>query len=843
MQSVDGIFNDLFMKVFENGPVCIFLWENITGEWPVVKVTPNVERITGWSVDEFLRNDVKYADLIHQDDIEWVEEVEDAWKRKKNSEGNHMDYRIVDKSGKTRFVSEYTQNIFGADGEITHLMGYVVDVTDQRFMEEARDTAEAAKDELDRTLRILDVSEAGILMHKDDAISYTNVSLADMLEVPLELVQAGGSLLKLQQHCSDRGDFGEGVSGEAIITAARERNRTGKKYRTRRNLPSGRIIEAIIVPGGDGISIATYNEITDLVEAQAKAEAAERAKSEFLANMSHEIRTPMNGVMGMAELLAKTELDAKQAMFTDIIVKSGSSLLTIINDILDFSKIDAGQMELDPRPFQMTEAIEDVATLVSARVSEKDLELAVRVQPDLPEMFVGDGGRLRQIVTNLLGNAVKFTEKGHIVVDVAGETTTLDDAVDENGNVVPREVSRLHFRIEDTGIGIPEEKQRTIFEKFSQVDTSASRKHEGTGLGLSISAALVKLMGGEIGVESVPNRGSTFWFTIELPVHPGGRRKKTVPVDVTGAKVLIVDDNRVNRSILSEQMASWKFDAAACSSGSKALELMRAAVERGVEIDIVILDYHMPDMNGGDVARAMRADAALAGIPILMLTSVDQTEEGKLFSSLSIQGHLTKPARSSTLLDMMVQILHDHRDRGGAFLATVREEAAKPACNPATNSAVSDKPLPVDATTSDTAFETGGEHVDIVVCEDNEINKVVFTQVLQATGYTFRIADNGLDGVALYKSCKPRVILMDVSMPVMNGFEATQAIREIEADTGRRVPIIGVTAHAIKGDMERCLDAGMDDYLAKPISPDKLEEKVVKWLREIDGSRCSASRL
>ena len=319
--SADITFDEFFMKVFDDGPVCIFMWENVTGEWPVIKVTPNVERITGWSIDEFLQGDVQYADLIHKDDIGWVEEVEDAWKAKKNTDGNHMDYRIVDRSGKVRFVSEYTRNVFDSDGEISHLIGYVVDITHQRFLEEARD----------------------------------------------------------------------------------------------------------------------------------KAESAERAKSEFLANMSHEIRTPMNGVMGMAELLAKTDLDSKQSMFTDIIMKSGTSLLTIINDILDFSKIDAGQMELDPAPFRLADAIEDVATLVSTNVAEKALELVVRISPNLPEMYVGDVGRLRQIVTNLMGNAVKFTDDGHIMIDVSGESCTVE-SVNEDGNAAPVDATKLHA----SGLRTPE---------------------------------------------------------------------------------------------------------------------------------------------------------------------------------------------------------------------------------------------------------------------------------------------------------------------------------------------------------------------------------------------------
>ena len=660
-----------------------------------------------------------------------------------------------------------------------------------------------------------------------------------------------------------------------------------------------------------------------------RAELADRAKSEFLANMSHEIRTPMNGVMGMAELLLKTELDQKQKTFADIIVKSGAALLTIINDILDFSKIDAGQMELDPAPFKIGEAIEDVATLVSSKVAEKDLELVVRIDPQLPEMFVGDVGRIRQIVTNLMGNAVKFTEEGHVFIDVSGTV--------ENGN------ANLKIAIEDTGIGIPEEKARRVFEKFSQVDESATRKHEGTGLGLAISSSLVELMGGKIGVHSELNKGSTFWFEISLPVHGNPARKKHVPVDVSGARVLIIDDNQVNRSILLENMQAWKFDSAAAASGPEGLAVMRAMASQDIQLDCVILDYHMPAMNGGEVAMAIRSDASISDVPVIMLTSVDQTEDGQNFSSLGIQGHLVKPARSSLLLETIIRVLQDARDesnetREGVAMvraignkkiddAGLRDEqgklrnvAAKPAVAPPVAPpveapslsldevpALKDAPQPEQApeptstpviaerselplssrpsegaegaagpesanpageidsvlaasalraaSSSSTAgaadgsagSETGvqsedgmrnlapvtsSQAIDVLVAEDNEVNQIVFRQILQGTGYNFLIANNGKEAVELYEKHNPKIICMDVSMPVMNGHEATMEIRAREKENGRKTPIIGVTAHAIKGDMEKCFDAGMDDYLSKPVSPDKFEKKIKNWIQE-----------
>lgn len=574
-------------------------------------------------------------------------------------------------------------------------------------------------------------------------------------------------------------------------------------------------------------------QISELRASRKEVQNADRAKSEFLANMSHEIRTPMNGVMGMAELLTKTELDAKQRTFTDIIVKSGASLLTIINDILDFSKIDAGQMELDNAPFKLAEAIEDVATLVSSRVAEKDLELIVRVDPSLPSHLVGDVGRIRQIVTNLMGNAVKFTENGHVFVDVSGaELSGVKDS--EN-----RPIYALKFKIEDTGVGIPEEKCARVFDKFSQVDASATRKHEGTGLGLAISSSLVELMGGHIGVESEVNVGSTFWFTLELACHAVENKGRKMNMDISNARVLIIDDNENNRFIMSEMMTAWNFDSAAAVDGNEGIAVLKAAKQQGVNVDAVILDYHMPHMNGGDVVEAMRADPDLAEVPVVMLTSVEFTEEGKTFSSLGVQGHLTKPARSSLLLETLVQVITDDRAKRSedenSFVAGIKHAQNIGGQKPSKTESKITEPKP--STTQVVSQETtkdGG--LEILVCEDNEVNQIVFTQTLQEAGYDFKIASNGKMGIDYFKVYKPKLILMDVSMPEVNGLDATKAIRELEEGTDTHTPIIGVTAHAIKGDMERCIDAGMDDYLPKPISPDILVEKIGLLLNKSDKS-------
>ena len=551
----------------------------------------------------------------------------------------------------------------------------------------------------------------------------------------------------------------------------------------------------------------SLREARDSVEAaRVRAETADRAKSEFLANMSHEIRTPMNGVLGMAELLARTDLDHRQSMFVDVIVKSGNALLTIINDILDFSKIDAGQLVLDNAPFQLAEAIEDIATLVSTRVAEKDLELIVRVDPTLPLSVVGDVGRFRQVATNLVGNAVKFTERGHVLIDVSGE--------------VRDEVLEVMVRVEDTGIGIPPEKLSAVFEKFAQVDSSSTRRHEGTGLGLAIASRLVEMMGGEMGVESEFGRGSTFWFSARLPVDEGAERVRPVPVDVSGARILAIDDNPINRQILTEQLRNWGFDCAAAESGLLGLAFLERAAELGATVDCIILDYQMPDLNGEEVARRIRLNPATADVPIVLLTSVDQIETSRMAVECGICAQLNKPARSSALLETVVSVLQmSHARRRGGEGPSIA--AVTPMRKPAAVQEELRAPV---------AAPRAPGTVDVLVAEDNEVNQLVFSQILDGLGVSYRIASNGRTAVELHRTVKPRVILMDVSMPEMSGLDATRAIREREKDTGVRTPIIGVTAHALKGDKERCLEAGMDDYLSKPISPKALMEKLRRWL-------------
>lgn len=724
---------------------------------------------------------------------------------------------VTHRDGTVRQLMTRKSRLVATDGSV-HLVGSSTDITDVKAREKALEES-MRENEVFRSL--IDNVPVSIYAKRSDLRQfYVNKGWCDLTGLSRE--DAIGK--------TDIEIFGE--DGEAFVAGDLAVLRTGDTQEIEETvrLADGSVRHqfarkgAMIASDGSLYLIGSTTDITELKmreaelsEARQRAVLADRAKSEFLANMSHEIRTPMNGVLGMAELLAKSNLDPKQKTFTDIIVKSGNALLTIINDILDFSKIDAGQMVLDPAPFNLAEAIEDVATLVSTRAKEKDLELIVRVEPRLESLFIGDVGRIRQIVTNLLGNAVKFTDEGHVLVDVTGERVPTG--------------TRLTISVTDTGIGIPEQKLKLVFEKFSQVDTSSTRRHEGTGLGLAITSRLVELMGGEIGVESAEGKGSTFWFTVTLPRAGQQNGQRIMPVDVTGARVLIVDDNAVNRAILTEQMTSWTFDSCAAESGAEGLKVLIAAAAYGVPVDCVVLDYQMPEMSGAEMARIVRNTEGLAETPIIMLTSVDQSLANTSYRDLGIDAQLIKPARSSVLLETLVATIQRHRhtaDGPVQQLAAERFDAPqRPPLAPSEQRAQLQPPavrprLP--------ATGGGGHRLDILVAEDNEVNQMVFTQILGETGYGFEIVGNGRKALDAFGKLNPCMILMDVSMPEMSGLEATAEIRRLEQETGTHVPIVGVTAHALKGDRERCLEAGMDDYLPKPISPKALLEKVERWL-------------
>lgn len=576
-------------------------------------------------------------------------------------------------------------------------------------------------------------------------------------------------------------------------------------------LPDNRFILRRASPIAEGGQIVIMTDVTEIRTAQNRAEAAEKAKSEFLANMSHEIRTPMNGIIGMTELLTMTPLNDRQSHFVETISRSGNALMTIINDILDFSKLEAGQAKLDPAPFVLREAIEDVTTLISSAAAEKGIDLLIRVQPELPATFVGDVGRLRQVLTNLVGNAVKFTHFGHVLVDVSGR--------------VSDGVGRLSIRVEDTGIGIPEDQIEHVFEKFKQVDGTTTREYEGTGLGLSISSNLIALMDGSIRVDSKVGSGTVFTIDLALQIHDDITPVKAPPVEIIGANILVVDDNAVNRNILTEQIKHWKCRSIAVESGTQALRVLETARAKNINIDLMIIDYHMPGMNGEDLFAAVRAQSPYKNIPVIMLTSVNQDVMTQRLLRNGLNAVMTKPARTSTLLNAITECLFKVQTMAANPVKAVADISQQN--SPPLTSAVSQIDEPAQ-TPAISAYSSSG--FDVLVAEDNETNQLYIQYVLDELGVTHKLVPNGRAVVDQWRAHRPAIILMDVSMPEMNGYQATEEIRRLEAKLGLpKTPIIAVTAHTLSGDEERCVAAGMDDYLSKPVSITGLRMKLQLW--------------
>ncbi|MDG3005452.1 hybrid sensor histidine kinase/response regulator [Paludisphaera mucosa] len=779
-------------------------------------VSPQIEIMLGFSQKEWLENPILWYQQLHPDD-------RDRWQSEfaRTIVGGvpfRAEYRFLAKSGRVIWVRGEAQIIRDAGGAPLFLQGIAFDITDQKEAEailhrsreqlegvvrertselgEANralqaEIAERTRTELalrDREARLGSIVESavdGILVidHRGVVESFNPAAQRIFGYSSDEVL---GRNIKMLMPAPYREEH-DGYLANYLETGIPKIIGIGRDVTGRRKDGGTFPMELAVskTPTSDGIKFTgIVRDVTqrkrdesDLTEAKLAAESASKLKSEFLANMSHEIRTPMNGIIGMTELALDTDLDPIQREYLGAVKISADALLTLINDILDFSKIEAGKLDLDATDFDVREMVGEALKPMAVRASEKGLELACEIEADVPDVLVGDPGRLRQIMINLVGNAIKFTMEGEVVVKVGREAGSGDADLS------------LHISITDTGIGVPEDKQQRIFESFTQADGSTTRKFGGTGLGLAISRRLVELMGGRIWLESRPGVGTTFHFTAKLPrCLVASHAAADASADFRGMRTLIIDDNATNRTILERVVIGWGMTPTLCDSGLTGLEAMSRAVDEGRPYSLVLLDAMMPEVDGFEVIRRINADPYVVGATILMLSSAAQLYDAVSYREMGLSRFLIKPVRPSDLLAAIRQGL------GGRSVP--RHDPSTPDTTPG---------------------PSANEPLRILLADDNAVNQRLGARLLEKQGHAVVVAGDGRQTLELLAGGHFDMVLMDIQMPVMNGFEAAAAIRSREVLYGGHIPIIALTANAMKGDKEQCLQSGFDAYVTKPI--------------------------
>jgi len=696
-----------------------------------------------------------------------------------------LEHRLQHKDGSYRWILARGVALRNAQGRPYRMAGSHTDITERKRAEEALRNSEALYHSLVETLP-LNVFRKDV----DGKFTFGNRRFCEMIGKPLEQLKGKTDFDFYPTELAEkyRQDDRRVIDEQITIDAIEEHCKPGgeKIYVQVLKTPVFDSHNRVIGTQAIFWDVSARKRAEEQMQsAKEAAESASRAKSVFLATMSHEIRTPMNAIIGMTELVLGTSLSIEQREYLDLVKISADSLLSVINDILDFSKVEAGKLDLDVSAFSLRDHLGDTLNILAPRAYQKGLELACHVAPEVPDALLGDPVRLGQIVVNLVGNALKFTERGEVVLDVSAPERT-------NSEVC------LHFAVSDTGIGVPPEKLDLVFDPFAQADSSTTRKYGGTGLGLAIARRLVERMGGKISVTSEVGKGSTFHFTAVFQVQKGESRKPAYveTAAIQEMAVLVVDDNATNRRILEETLRNWQMKPTLVASGAAALEVMLRATRSGEPFPLALIDVHMPEMDGYMLAERIKQHPELAGAVLMMLTSGGEAGDGRRRQELGIAYSLTKPIKQADLWKAIMQAL------GMPF---AQEEAPAPSHR-----------LPTP----------GARPLRILVAEDNLVNQKLAVRLLEKGGHEVVVANNGQEALSAVQARPFDLILMDVQMPIMDGFEATAAIRREELAAGKHTPILAMTAYAMKDDRERCLTAGMDRYISKPIRAQELFDNV-----------------